>query len=102
MWELVKHKEPKGLQDLEVKVLLNEMAEYTYATYALSFENSFKERIQKAVSKTNSFSASMVYKVVYNDEYSQTIDIWKTTVKGDLKQKMYTLNYIKESINPIS
>ena len=34
MWKVKSHKEAKGQQDIQLKLLIKEMAEYTYATYA--------------------------------------------------------------------
>jgi hypothetical protein len=90
-WEIIEHKEPKGQQELKLKILLNEMAEYSYSTYAESFINHFSSLIMD-IPKTNNFSANLMFAAV--EINLKTIGIFKKSVLGDLKTKMYTLKYI--------
>lgn len=91
MWKLTQSKEPKGLQDLKVKIMLKEMCQYSYATYSEEFENHFKQLI-KEISSSNSFSADLIYKVVKVD--LKNIEIWKCNIKGDLKEKMFSIEFL--------
>ncbi len=93
MWKIKQHKTPKSQQDLRVKVLLNEMAEYSYATNADEIELQFK-RLIKEIPKTNSFEAGLMYKVTPRNKKS--VEVWKMTVTGDFKTKMYQLDFVDE------
>lgn len=91
MWKLTTHKEPKHQQDIQLLMLLKEMAEYTYATYAQQFETAFKSLIETEIKATNSFKPSLMYKVTPRNQKS--VEVWKMTVQGDFKEKLYTLDY---------
>ena len=91
MWKLTENKAPKGQQELRVKLLLLEMAEVSWITYAGQFEDSFKQRIQE-IPRTNNYSAELMYKVTQRN--LKSIEVWKLTVTGDYKHKMFTLDYI--------
>lgn len=90
-WKLTENKPPKSQQEIKVKMLLKEMAEYSYATYAESFINHFDILI-KDVPRTNSFSADLMYKVTQRNHKS--VEIWKMTTNGDFNYKMFTLDYV--------
>jgi hypothetical protein len=91
MWKLTENKKTKGQQELRVKILLNEMCQNSYATYAGEFENHFKTLI-KEIPRTNNFSANLLYKVTQRNLYS--VEVWKMTVNGEFKHKLFTLDYI--------
>lgn len=91
MWQLTQHRVPKGLQEISVKALLKEMAEYTYATYAESFESSFLSQLTDIPNKNN-FSADLLYKVKQIN--STSVEVWKMKPDGDFKYKMFTLDYV--------
>lgn len=91
MWKLTQHKDPKHQQDTKLKIMLQEMAAYTYAYNAESFERAFKSLIETEIKPTNSFKASLMYKVSPRNQKS--VEVWKMTVKGDFKEKLYTLDY---------
>lgn len=93
MWIVKSHKEAKGQQDIQLKLLIKEMAEYTYATYAEQFETAFKSLIETEIKATNNFKPSLMYKVTPRNQKS--IEVWKMTVKGDFKEKLYTLDYLE-------
>lgn len=90
-WNLKENKKPVGQQDIKLKQLLKEMAEYSYATYSGEFESHFKILI-KDLPKTNNFSADLMYKVTQRN--LKSVEVWKLTTKGDFKHKMYTLDFI--------
>lgn len=89
-WRITEHKCSQQNQELKVKILLKEMAEYSYATYAESFENHFKSLVQE-IPKTNSFSADLLYKVTQRN--MKSVEVWKMDVCGDFKYKMFTLDH---------
>jgi len=91
MWKLTENKSPKGQQEIKIKSLLKEMADYSYATYAEQFENQFKALV-KEIPRSNNFSADLMYKVTRRN--NKSVEVWKMTVAGDFKHKMWTLNYI--------
>lgn len=93
MWKVTSHKEPKGQQDIQLKMLIKEMAEYTYATYAQQFETAFKSLIETEIKPTNSFKPSLMYKVTPRNQKS--VEVWKMTVQGDFKEKLYTLEFVE-------
>ena len=77
---------------MNVILLLKEMAEYSFASYAEQFINSFKERIVE-IPRHNNFSADLLYKVTPRNHKS--VELWKMTVEGDFKYKMLTLDFIQ-------
>ncbi|AYO58216.1 hypothetical protein CO230_08815 [Chryseobacterium sp. 6424] len=89
-WKITEHKCLQQNQELKVKALVKEMAEYSYATYAESFENHFKSLI-KEVPKTNTFSADHFYRVTQRN--LKSVEIWKVDIEGEFKYKMFTLDY---------
>lgn len=93
MWKVTSHKEPKGQQDIQLKMLIKEMAEYTYATYASQFEYAFESLIETEIKATNSFKPSLMYKVTPRNQKS--VEVWKLTVQGDFKEKLYTLEFVE-------
>ncbi len=92
-WKITQHQKLKLQQDIRVKTLLQEMAEFTYATNADSFEIAFKWLI-KEIPARNSFSADQVYRCTHRNWKS--VEIWKMTVAGDFKDKMFTLAFVGE------
>lgn len=91
MWKLTENKSPKGQQEIRVKILLSEMAEYSFATYAEQFENHFKEMV-KQIPKSNNYSADLLFKITQRN--LKSVEVWKLTVTGEFKHKMFTLDYI--------
>lgn len=91
MWKLIENKTPKGIQELKVKLMLIDIANYTYATYSEAFESVFKQRIAE-IPRTNNFSADLMFKCTTRN--LKSVEIWKMTVAGDFKSKMFTLEYI--------
>lgn len=96
MWSLKEDKSPNGKQELQVKALLREMAEYSFATNAIEFESSFTQQIEK-LPKTNSFSADLMFKVTQRN--LKSVEVWKMTVTGEFKYKMFTLIFCNEAQN---
>lgn len=92
MWKITEHKYLRQSQELNVANLIREMSMYSFASYAEQFENHFKDLI-KDIPRYNNFSADLLYKVTQRNLYS--VEVWKLTVEGDLKYKMFTLDYIK-------
>ena len=90
-WKITEHKSPKGQQELKVLALLKEMVEYSYATYAEQFENHFKQLV-KELPKTNNYSADLLYKITQVN--TKRVEVWKMTVTGDPKYKMFTLDFV--------
>jgi len=90
-WQLTEHKSPNGKQEIEVKMLLKEMAEYTYATYAEAFEKHFNQLV-KDIPKTNNYSADLLYKVTQRN--LKSVEVWKMTITGEFKYKMFTLDFV--------
>lgn len=90
MWILTENKCPKGQQEIKVKIMLQEMAEYTFAYDAESFERAFKDQI-KEIPRTNNFSADLLFKITHRN--NKSVEVWKMTIKGDFKEKLFTLNY---------
>lgn len=90
-WRLIENKTPRGQQEIKVKQLLREMAEYSYATYAEAFENHFKQLV-KEIPRTNNFSADILFKVKQRN--FKSVEVWKMTPEGDYKYKMFTLDYV--------
>lgn len=93
-WKITENKSPKGQQEIKVKTLLKEMAEYSYATYAEAFENHFKQLVLD-IPKTNNFSADVMFKVTQRNQKS--VEVWKMTTTGDFNYKMFTLDFIGKS-----
>ena len=91
MWELTVFKELQNQQDIKVRMIVKEMAANSYATFAEAFENHFKDRLQE-VPRTNNFSAELLYKVKHLN--TKSVEIWKLTVTGDLKCKVFRLDFI--------
>lgn len=94
-WKITEHRSPDGQQELRLKALIREMAEYSYATYAEAFENHFKQLV-KDIPRTNNYSADLLYRVTQRN--LKSIEIWKMTVTGEFKYKMFTLDYLVERI----
>lgn len=93
MWKVTAHKRGDQKQEIEVSILVKELATYEQLTYSESFIGRFKEHL-KNIPKSNNFSADVLYKA---KEISLTeVEIWKLTLEGDFKYKMFTLEYIKE------
>lgn len=93
MWKLTENKAPKNQQEIKVKQLLNEMAEYSYATYAESFKNHF-ETLIKDVKKTNSYSPEAMFKITQRN--LKSVECWKMKPNGDFDYKLFTLDHISE------
>lgn len=91
MWKLIEHTKIKGKQEIMVKQLLKEMAEYSYATYAEQFENHFNQLV-KEIPRSNNYSADLLFKVTQRNHKS--VEVWKMTVTGEFKYKMFTLDFI--------
>lgn len=94
MWKVKKHKCGSGYQELKVAVLVNKMAEYDYLTYAESFIYRFHENLKEMPRSGNSFAAYM-YRAKEISTYC--VEVWKMTVEGDFKYKMFTLDLIPSS-----
>lgn len=94
MWKVTEHKRSNQQQELNVVSLVKEMAEYTFASYAQQFIDSFKERLSE-ISRQNNFSADLLYRATQRN--LKSIEIWKMDVQGDFKYKMFTLDYVDES-----
>ena len=92
MWKLIQNKTARGQQDIKVAIIVKEMAVNTYASYAEAFENHFKIRL-KEISRTNNYSAELFY--IIKTINLKNIEVWKVDVFGDLKHKMFTLEYIE-------
>jgi hypothetical protein len=93
MWSLIKNKEPKGLMELTLSSRLKEMAQYTYASSSYELETNFKKILEHEMPKKNDIRAWHSFKMVIKTEL--TAEIWKLDIKGDLKHKLFTLNYEK-------
>lgn len=93
MWKITEHKSSQQQQELNVKILVKEMAEYSYATYAEQFETHFKDLI-KQIPKTNCYSADLFYKATQRN--LKSVEIWKMDIEGNFKYKMFTLDYIEK------
>lgn len=91
MWKVTEHKCLSQNQEIKVKILVKEMAQYTYATHPEQFKVQF-ETLIKDIKRHNNFSAENLYKVSQRNEKS--LEIWKTTASGDFKYKMFTLDYV--------
>lgn len=91
-WKVTEHKTSSQQQELNVKNLVKEMAEYSYATYAEQFINHFKDLI-KDIPRKNNFSADLLYMVTQRN--LKSVEVWKLNVQGDYKYKMFTLDYIE-------
>ncbi|SFC33389.1 hypothetical protein SAMN05421780_104294 [Flexibacter flexilis DSM 6793] len=99
MWNLTEHQKPSTRQDLQVLVSIRDTIEYaTHCTYAGSFINQFKIDLSE-IPRSNNFSADLMYKAIApnQDEYSNTVEIWKLKANGDFKTKLYTLIYAKST-----
>lgn len=92
MWKITEGKSSSAQQEVKVKMIVREMAEGTYATYAEAFIEAFKDRL-KEIPRTNVFSADHFYKCKEISLYS--VEICKLDVKGDFKYRMFTLDYQK-------
>lgn len=91
MWNLTVNREPKGQQEIKVKMLLKEMAEYSYATYAEAFQNHFNQLI-KDIPRSNNYSADLIYKVTQRN--LKSVEVWKMKPNGDFNYKMFTLFFV--------
>lgn len=90
-WKITEHKRPKSIQDKKVKALLQEMSEYSYATYASEFDYHFKQLVQE-IPATNNFPASLMFKVTQRN--LKSVEVWKMTAEGEFNFKMFTIDYI--------
>lgn len=91
MWKVTAHKRGDQKQEIEVSILVKELATSENLSYSGSFIDRLKEDL-KSIPKSNNFSAAVLYKA---KEISFTqVEIWKLTVEGDFKYKMFTLDYI--------
>lgn len=88
MWKVTEHKRPKSKQDLEVTVLLKEIATYDIH-YSGELIRMFEQEV-KNIKRSNNFSADLMYKLTQRNQTS--VELWKLTVKGDYKDKLFTLN----------
>lgn len=95
MWELKKEKTLSSKYDLELFVLVKEMAYDTYATYADEFENHFKVLL-KELKPSNQFVPEAMYKVTARNLYS--VEIWKLYPNGEFKEKLIQADLVKESL----
>jgi hypothetical protein len=93
MWKRTEHKSPKSKVELQVSIIVKELAEISHITYAGQFEEWFKDKL-KEVPRTNIFAAEYSFKATQRNEHS--VEIWKMTTQGDFKTKFWTLDYIKE------
>ena len=91
MWKITEHIAHKSKQDLKVKIMLNDLAEYGYATYAEQFENCFRLMLLE-VKRANNYSADLMYKCTQRN--LKSVEIWKLKVNGDFNKKLYTLDYV--------
>jgi hypothetical protein len=91
MWIITKHQCSDHLQEGQVIELITEMAQYTFASYADQFIQSFKSQLQD-IPQTNAFAAVHLYKAKEVD--MKTVEIWKTTITGEMKRKLITLEYV--------
>jgi hypothetical protein len=85
MWKVTENKAANGQQDLRVKILLKEIAQYDHVHTASNFEAIFKKEVQEIPAKNN-FSASLMYKIKALSDYE--FEVWKMTTAGDFKSKM--------------
>ncbi len=88
MWKVTEHKRPKSKQDLEVTVLLKEIATYDIY-YSGELIRMFEQEV-KNIKRSNNFSADLMYKLTPRNQTS--VELWKLTAKGDYKDKLFTLN----------
>lgn len=92
MWKITENKAAKSAQDLRVSAMLKELAQYTPATLAFEFESSFNEHL-KNIQKQNNFSANLMFKITQRN--LKSVEIWKMTVAGEFKHKMWTVDFIE-------
>ena len=94
MWKVTQHKVGNGQQEIQVSIMVKDMAANTYATYADQFKEHFASRI-KEIRRTNNYEASFFYRVMEDTKHFKTIEVWKVTLDGSLKYKMFTLEYVQ-------
>lgn len=95
-WKVTKHKISNQQQELNVAIMVNELALYTVATYAEFLISQFEEQLEK-IPRRNNYSADHFYKATQRN--LKSIEVWKTDINGDFKYKMMTLDY-DENIDP--
>lgn len=92
MWAITEFKKQLKSQEMAVVSTVREMALYTWAYNAETFESAFKEQL-KDIPRSNNFSAEYMYKVKHLNQYS--IEVWKVRPNGDFNYKMFQLDFIK-------
>jgi len=91
MLKITTFKKGDSKQELEVSALVKEMSIGTYATTSGEFEIAFKQLL-KGISKSNNFSADLLYTVTPRNE--KAVEIWKLKVNGEPNYKMFMLEFI--------
>ena len=71
--------------------MVKDLAEYSQATYAESFEYNFKLMLNE-IKRSNNYSADLLYATTQRN--LKSVEVWKMKVNGDFKTKMYTLDYV--------
>lgn len=92
MWKVTQHKVGNGQQEIQVSIMVKDMAANSYATYAGEFKELFATRI-KEIRRTNNFEAWFRYKVI--PQTDKILEVWKVKINDDLNYKMFTLEYEK-------
>ncbi|MFC4262450.1 hypothetical protein ACFOWM_06160 [Ferruginibacter yonginensis] len=97
MWKVTEHKLSRQAQELKVSMLVKQMAQNTYATYADAFIEQFKSRIND-IPRSNNYSANLLYECKWVNHYA--VEVNKLDVEGNFKYKMFTVEFenIKSSL----
>lgn len=90
MWKVTQHKEERGYIGLHVSKIVKEIAIIGWITSAEQYSDRFEHEV-KQVKRSNNFSADLMYKV--KEINWNKIEIWKLTVTGEEKTKLFTLEY---------
>lgn len=90
MWKVTNEKRIFSSAESEVISLVQEIAEYTFATYSEQIIDQIHDQLQ-AITRRNNFSADLMYKATQRN--LKSIEVWKLDVQGNFKYKMMQLDY---------
>ena len=79
MWKVTQYKTFKSKQDIQVSLLVKELAQNTYATISHELENHFKERLS-ALKKNNAFAPELMYRLTRRN--LKSAEVWKLYPNG--------------------
>lgn len=88
MWKVTKENRNFSSAELKVIVLVREIAEFTFATYAEQIIDQIHYQLP-TIKRGNNFSADLMYKATQRN--LKSIEVWKLDVQGNYKYKMMQL-----------